>query len=93
VDPKAGTGQNKVTDLLCVHYLTGFLDGYLAGSIHPQGRALCVPKAGIPIDLLKAIVVKHLLKSDSQLDDPGFTARVAMLEALVDEYPCQTTDR
>jgi len=91
-DPAADATTNQLYDLTCLTYLGAWIDGFAVASTWPQAKALCLPNDGVSGELAKAILVKWLVKHQSELKN-GVTSRLAVLAALAEEYPCNSSRR
>ena len=89
VDPAVDSVTNQLHDLACNSYLNGWLDAFVVvKSSMPELGGVCLPSDGVPRELVKAIVVKWLLKHEEETRRENRTAAVAVLQALAEEYPC-----
>jgi hypothetical protein len=80
------TGDNA-GQLACMAYIDGFLDGMLLQSIvTKRSPVACIPSEGRSKDQMRRIIVKHLEDNPKDLHLP---ARVLVLAALADNYPCK----
>lgn len=86
-----GTAKDEVQaalgKLYCIGYISGLIDGHQITSniLKPEKKFLCLPKDGISNDQAVRIVVKWLNEHPEELHQ---TARVAVLVALRNAFPC-----
>ena len=68
-------------------YLSGLLDSYVVlSAIAPELKIYCVPPKGISIGQAREVVVKWLSNHPERLKEE---ARILVLYALQDAFPCQ----
>jgi len=78
--------ENDGERLLCMTYLSGFLDGAeMQSTVTNAPRSFCLPKDGISHDQARRIMVKWL---EAHPKDLHRSARSHIILAFIDAFPC-----
>lgn len=75
---------------LCRTYLSGLLDGLRMTDGHVGVFSFCLPEVGVSTELVHAMYTRYFLKhrDERRMLQEGYTARIAIVTMLAEEYPC-----
>ena len=84
---KCSQKRRNVSDISCIAYVRGFVDGMMIGTILGKEKRMvyCPPTDGLAVDQARLIIEKYLKDHPEKL---RIEAGYLVGEALVSAFPC-----